>query len=77
IRKNLSGIRVFDSSVAGLGATGNVATEDVVYMLHGMGYETGVDLLELVRVGNYISQQLGRSNGSKAAIALSSKLQIN
>ncbi|CAG8832364.1 32602_t:CDS:2, partial [Gigaspora margarita] len=79
-----SGIRVFDSSVAGLGgcpfakgATGNVATEDVVYMLHGMGYETGIDLLELVRVGNYISQQLGRPNGSKAAVALSSKLQIN
>ncbi|CAG8652822.1 1012_t:CDS:2, partial [Cetraspora pellucida] len=79
-----SGIRVFDSSVAGLGgcpfakgATGNVATEDVVYMLHGMGYETGINLLELVKVGNYISQQLGRANGSKAAIALSSKLQIN
>ncbi|CAI2162184.1 8460_t:CDS:2 [Funneliformis geosporum] len=74
------GVRVFDSSVAGLGgcpfakgATGNVATEDVVYMLQGMGFHTGVNLENLVRTGNYISQHLGRQNGSKAAIALTAK----
>ncbi|CAG8768684.1 3000_t:CDS:2, partial [Ambispora leptoticha] len=72
------GVRVFDSSVAGLGgcpfakgATGNVATEDLVYMLHGMGFETGVNLRELVQLGNYISEKLDRKNASKAAIALS------
>lgn len=63
-----SGIAVVDSSVAGLGgcpyakgATGNVATEDVVYMLNGMGIETGVNLDKLVDVGHYISSQLGAS----------------
>jgi hydroxymethylglutaryl-CoA lyase len=68
------------SAVAGLGgcpyakgASGNVATEDVVYMLNGMGIETGVDL-ELVRVaGQYISTELGRSPGSKVNIALTAK----
>jgi hydroxymethylglutaryl-CoA lyase len=60
------GVAVVDSSVAGLGgcpyakgATGNVATEDVVYMLHGLGVETGVDLDSLVEVGNFISSHLG------------------
>ncbi|RGB37801.1 hypothetical protein C1646_756426 [Rhizophagus diaphanus] len=74
------GIRVFDSSVAGLGgcpfakgATGNVATEDVVYMFQGMGFHTGVNLTDLVRVGNYISQNLGRPNRSKVAVALNAK----
>jgi hydroxymethylglutaryl-CoA lyase len=61
------GIRVVDSSVAGLGgcpyargATGNVATEDVVYMLNGLGLETGIDLLALARVGDWIAGELGR-----------------
>ncbi|KAG9288644.1 hypothetical protein G9A89_006745 [Geosiphon pyriformis] len=74
------GVRVFDSSVSGLGgcpfakgATGNVATEDLVYMLDGMEYETGINLKELVSVGNFISEKLGRKNASKAALALSSK----
>ncbi|RFF27696.1 MULTISPECIES: hydroxymethylglutaryl-CoA lyase [unclassified Wenzhouxiangella] len=62
-----AGVRVVDSSVAGLGgcpyargATGNVATEDVVYMLHGLGMETGVDLMQLARVGDWIAGELNR-----------------
>lgn len=71
------GITTVDSSVAGLGgcpyapgATGNVATEDVVYMLNGMGIETGVDLQKLAATGQEISNQLGRPSNSKAAVAL-------
>ncbi len=74
------GARVVDSSVAGLGgcpyargATGNVATEDVVYMLEGMGLSTGVDLEALAAVGRWISTQLGRNNGSKVGVALGAK----
>ncbi len=66
------GVHVVDASVAGLGgcpyaqgASGNVATEDVVYMLHGMGMTTGVDLLALVEAGHYICDALGRSPASK------------
>ncbi len=73
------GIRTIDSSIAGLGgcpyakgASGNVATEDVLYMLEGMGYETGIDLTKLVEVGNWISEKLGRLNGSKVGLAISS-----
>jgi hydroxymethylglutaryl-CoA lyase len=62
-----AGVRVVDSSVAGLGgcpyargATGNVATEDVVYMLNGLGMETGVDLMQLARVGDWIAGELDR-----------------
>ena len=65
-----SACRTFDTSVAGLGgcpyakgATGNVATEDVVYMLHGLGIETGIDLDELVDAGAFISDALGRAAG--------------
>lgn len=72
------GVRVVDSSVAGLGgcpyakgASGNVATEDVVYMLHNMGIETGLDLQKLVLVGQHISQKLNRTNGSKVGVAFS------
>ncbi|MEY2952634.1 MAG: hypothetical protein RLZZ401_721 [Pseudomonadota bacterium] len=74
------GIWQYDASVAGLGgcpyakgATGNVATEDVVFMLHGMGIETGIDLNALVDAGQYISQQLGRSTQSRVATALLNK----
>ncbi len=74
------GVATFDSSVAGLGgcpyakgATGNVATEDVVYLLHGMGIETGVDLNLLVDAGEFISTALGRANGSRAGRALTAK----
>jgi hydroxymethylglutaryl-CoA lyase len=70
------GITTVDSSVAGLGgcpyapgATGNVATEDVVYMLHGMGIETGVDLPKLAAAGREIVRRLGRPSTSKVAIA--------
>ena len=72
----LEGIQVFDSSVAGLGgcpyakgASGNVASEDVLYMLQGLGIETGVDLDRLILAGQRISEVLGRPNGSRVAIA--------
>lgn len=71
------GISVLDSSVAGLGgcpyakgATGNVATEDVVYMLQGMGIESGVDMDKLLEAGQFISNFLGREPVSRAATAL-------
>jgi hydroxymethylglutaryl-CoA lyase len=71
------GISVIDSSVAGLGgcpyakgATGNVATEDVVYMLEGMGIDTGVDMDKLLEAGKFISDFLGREPVSRAATAL-------
>jgi hydroxymethylglutaryl-CoA lyase len=74
------GLRVFDSSVAGLGgcpyakgATGNVATEDLVYLLHGLGADTGVDLDALVDTGAWISTQLGRETNSRVARALLAK----
>ena len=74
------GVRVVDSSVAGLGgcpyakgASGNVSTEDVVYLVHGLGLQTGVDLKKLVKVGDFISQVLGRSNGSKVGLAILSR----
>ena len=71
------GIHTFDTSVAGLGgcpyakgATGNVATEDVVFMLHGMGIQTGIDLDALVDAGAFISDVLGRAPVSRAGKAL-------
>ncbi len=71
------GVAVVDSSVAGLGgcpyargATGNIATEDVLYMLDGMQIETGVDMDKLLEAGCYISDFLGREPASKAALAL-------
>jgi hydroxymethylglutaryl-CoA lyase len=74
------GVWHHDTSVAGLGgcpyakgATGNVATEDVVYLLHGMGIHTGIDLDALVDAGAYISAQLGRPSGSRVARALLAK----
>jgi hydroxymethylglutaryl-CoA lyase len=74
------GIHTFDASVSGLGgcpyakgATGNVATEDVVFMLHGMGIATGIDLDKLVDAGAYISNVLGRASGSRVARAMLAK----
>ena len=74
------GVWNFQSSVAGLGgcpyakgATGNVASEDVVYLLHGMGIATGIDLDALVDAGAWISEQLGRPTGSRVARALLAK----
>jgi hydroxymethylglutaryl-CoA lyase len=76
------GVQVIDSSVAGLGgcpfakgATGNVATEDVVYLLHGLGIETGIDMDRLIAAGNFISAALGRNNQSRAAMAITKKTQ--
>ncbi|CAF4758431.1 unnamed protein product, partial [Rotaria socialis] len=76
------GIRCVDSSVAGLGgcpfakgASGNVATEDVLYLLEGLGYETGVDLNRLIDAGQFIMNILKRENMSKVARAILSKRQ--
>ncbi|KAG7572574.1 Pyruvate carboxyltransferase [Arabidopsis suecica] len=75
------GISIVDSSIAGLGgcpyakgASGNVATEDVVYMLNGLGVQTNVDLGKLIATGDFISKHLGRPNGSKAAVALNRRI---
>ena len=74
------GVWQYDTSVAGLGgcpfakgATGNVATEDVVYMLHGMGIETGIDLEKLIDAGKFIGDFLERKPNSRAATALLNK----
>ena len=71
------GMATFDSSVAGLGgcpyakgASGNVATEDVVYLMHGLGIETGIDLAKLAAIGDWISSALNRPNGAKAGRAI-------
>ncbi len=71
------GVATVDSSVAGLGgcpyapgATGNVASEDVLYLLDGLGIETGVDLAELAAAGRFISGHLGRPPASKVALAM-------
>jgi hydroxymethylglutaryl-CoA lyase len=74
------GLSIFHSSVAGLGgcpfargATGNVATEDLLYLLRGLGLETGISLDEIVRTGDFISQAIGRENASRAGRALLAK----
>ncbi|GAB4214217.1 MAG: hydroxymethylglutaryl-CoA lyase [Rhodoferax sp.] len=74
------GVWQFDASVAGLGgcpyakgATGNVATEDLVFMAHGMGIETGIDLDALIDAGQFISDALGRPTASRVARALLAK----
>jgi hydroxymethylglutaryl-CoA lyase len=70
------GVRVVDASVSGTGgcpyakgASGNVASEDVVFMLQGLGFDTGVDLAALIGTGRWLSEQLGRVNGSKLGLA--------
>ncbi len=70
------GVSSFDSSVSGLGgcpyakgASGNVATEDVLYLLHELGIETGIDLNKIIQVGRFISEAIGRKNGSKVSCA--------
>ena len=75
------GITIFDSSVAGLGgcpyakgATGNVATEDVLYLLDGLGIETGVDMKKLIAAGDFICGVLGKPTASRAAKALAAKM---
>lgn len=75
------GIRTFDSSVGGLGgcpfskgATGNVATEDLVHCLHSLGASTGVDIEKLAEIGDWISKELGRANDSRAGKAILARL---
>jgi hydroxymethylglutaryl-CoA lyase len=74
------GVSIFHSSVSGLGgcpyakgATGNVATEDVLYLLHGLGIETGIDLDQVVDAGQFISSHLGRKGASRAGNAIAAK----
>src|SRR3954463_9635951 len=74
------GVTIFHSSVSGLGgcpyakgATGNVATEDVLYMMNGLGIDTGIDLDQVVDAGHFISQELGRKGVSRAGNALLAK----
>ncbi|MFG6179574.1 hydroxymethylglutaryl-CoA lyase [Halomonas sp. THAF12] len=74
------GVAVIDSSVAGLGgcpyakgASGNVASEDVAYLLNGLGIESGIDLDKLAETGHWITQAIGRPNRSKASVALAAK----
>jgi isopropylmalate/homocitrate/citramalate synthase len=74
------GVAVVDASIAGLGgcpyapgAAGNVASEDVVYMLQGLGIETGIDLERLSEVGAFISAAIGRTNSSRAGAAMSAR----
>ena len=71
------GVAVVDAAVAGTGgcpyargASGNVATEDVVYMLHGMGIQTGIDLPALAATGHWLAARLGRESGSRAGRAM-------
>merc|ERR1711974_367260 len=75
------GVSVFDSSSSGLGgcpyakgASGNVSTEDVVYMMNGLAINTGIDILKLIEAGHYISTAIGRRSSSKVALATHSSL---
>ena len=77
-----SGIAIYHSSIAGLGgcpyakgATGNVSTEDVLYMMSGLGIDTGIDLDAVVDAGQFISQHLGRKAASRAGNAIAAKRQ--
>jgi isopropylmalate/homocitrate/citramalate synthase len=76
------GIRIFDSSVGGLGgcpyskgATGNVSTEDLIHTLHGLGMHTGINLEEMSKIGSWISSELGRFNESRAGKAILARIQ--
>ena len=76
-----NGIRTFDSSVGGLGgcpyskgATGNVATEDLVHCLHSLGMDTGVSLDKMAEIGAWISKELGRANDSRAGKAVLARM---
>ena len=76
-----TGVSIFHSSIAGLGgcpyakgATGNVATEDVLYMLKGLGIESGIDFDATVKIGDYISKATGKPNASRVGRALAAKI---
>ena len=75
-----TGVSIFHSSIAGLGgcpyakgATGNVATEDVLYMLKGLGIETGIDFDAAVNIGQYITKATGKTNASRVGQAIAAK----
>ncbi|RMD39772.1 hypothetical protein DV735_g5352, partial [Chaetothyriales sp. CBS 134920] len=75
------GVRTFDSSVGGLGgcpyskgATGNVATEDLLHLLHSLGLETGIDIVQMAEIGQWISRELGKANESRAGKATLARL---
>ena len=77
-----TGVSIFHSSIAGLGgcpyakgATGNVATEDVLYMLKGLGIETGIDFDATVKIGDYITKATGKINASRVGRAIAAKIQ--
>ena len=77
-----TGVSIFHSSIAGLGgcpyakgATGNVATEDVLYMLKGLGIETGIDFDATVKIGDYITKAIGKANASRVGRAIAAKIQ--
>ena len=78
------GVTTVDTSVGGLGgcpfagpgAAGNVATEDVVYMLNGLGVQSGVDFAQVVRAGDFIARTLGRRNSSRAGVASLSRGEV-
>jgi hydroxymethylglutaryl-CoA lyase len=76
-----AGVSIFHSSIAGLGgcpyakgATGNVATEDVLYMLKGLGIETGIDFDATVKIGEYIARATGKTNASRVGKAIAAKM---
>lgn len=78
------GMTTFHASVGGLGgcpyakgATGNVATEDLLYLLNGLGIETGIDLDAVVSIGDWVSQEMGRENGARAGKALTARKTLN
>lgn len=78
------GMTTFHASVGGLGgcpyakgATGNVATEDLLYLLDGLGIETGIDLDAVVSIGDWVSQKMGRENGARAGKALMARKALN
>jgi len=78
------GVRVVDAALAGTGgcpyargASGNVASEDVVYMLHGMGFKTGIELAPLVATGHWLAALLGRESGSKVARAMGARAGLS
>ena len=79
-----AGVREFDASASGLGrcpfapgATGNLATEDLLWMLHGMGYETGIDLTELMGASDAVDEALGRTSASSVKRALTRQVAGN
>ncbi|RMZ79543.1 hypothetical protein DV737_g3359, partial [Chaetothyriales sp. CBS 132003] len=76
------GVRTFDSSVGGLGgcpyskgATGNVATEDLLHLLHSLGLETGIDMVQMAEIGQWITGELGKANESRAGKATLARLR--